>query len=79
MNGSTPHIPPVVLAWQETTWLSLTVLIFLTWWAYFARRKADDFTLAETYPWRFHSHDSPDSGNDIPAGLISFHGGRLAS
>ncbi len=37
----------MVTPWQQVVWGILTLAMFLSWWAWFARREADDFTLAE--------------------------------
>jgi hypothetical protein len=47
MESSMNFIPPVVQPWQEGLWWFLTTLIFLAWWGFYARTRADDFSFSE--------------------------------
>lgn len=43
------NIPPpaIVQTWQAIVWVLLTLVMFFAWWAFFARRLSQDFTLSE--------------------------------
>ncbi|MCK4792879.1 MAG: hypothetical protein KAV87_54620, partial [Desulfobacteraceae bacterium] len=47
MTGIEPYFPPYVTGWQESSWLCLNALMFLAWWAFFARRYSNEFSLSE--------------------------------
>jgi hypothetical protein len=47
MQSPANIISPSAIAVQENAWLVLTALMFLAWWAWFARKHSDDFSLSE--------------------------------
>lgn len=69
MNQSTPYIPPEVSSGQAAAWLILTVVIFLAWWSFFAKKYSSEFTIAERILASFMSTVSQIVGSTLILGI----------
>jgi hypothetical protein len=48
MTSAIPNAPPLVLPWQQLLWGALTLAIFLSWLAFFAKKFRNDLNLPES-------------------------------